>query len=77
MILRRGSKPSEIACWVSEKAPVMTAWLAMIVASVAMMTTHGRIDSGAMRKNQSAFANAWPWAWAAFSFASAKAPWPR
>ena len=31
----RGMRPSWTACWVSEKAPVMTAWLAMMVAMVA------------------------------------------
>ena len=31
----RGSQPSWIACRVMEKAPVMIAWLAMIVATVA------------------------------------------
>ena len=31
----RGRRPSWIACWVSEKAPVITAWLAMMVATVA------------------------------------------
>ena len=33
---RRGRKPSWIAWWVTEKAPEITAWLAMIVATVAM-----------------------------------------
>jgi hypothetical protein len=31
----RGSRPSCTACWVTEKAPVITAWLAMTVATVA------------------------------------------
>ena len=34
-ISMRGSRPSWIACRVSEKAPVITAWLAMTVATVA------------------------------------------
>ena len=42
---RRGSRPSWIAWRVSEKAPVITAWLAMMVASVAMITS-GRINAG-------------------------------
>ena len=32
----RGRSPSWIACWVRENAPVITAWLAMIVAMVAI-----------------------------------------
>jgi hypothetical protein len=35
----RGSRPSWTACCVTEKAPVMTAWLAMTVARVAMIST--------------------------------------
>jgi hypothetical protein len=31
----RGSRPNWTACWVTEKAPVMTAWEAMTVAAVA------------------------------------------
>ena len=31
----RGSRPSCTACWVIEKAPVITAWLAITVAAVA------------------------------------------
>ncbi len=31
----RGSRPSWTACCVTEKAPVMTAWLAITVAAVA------------------------------------------
>ena len=37
-ISMRGSRPSWIACWVREKAPVITAWLAMTVAIVASAT---------------------------------------
>ena len=44
-------KPSWIACWVTEKAPEITAWLAMIVASVARMTSGRRSASGARKKN--------------------------
>ena len=40
-------KPSWIACWVTEKAPEMTAWLAMIVATVASRTSGRRSISGA------------------------------
>ena len=35
----RGSRPSCTACWVIEKAPVITAWLAMTVAAVASSST--------------------------------------
>ena len=36
----RGNRPSCTACWVMEKAPVITAWLAMTVAaSVARIST--------------------------------------
>ena len=34
----------------TEKAPEITAWLAMIVASVAMPTSGRRAHSGAIRK---------------------------
>ena len=44
-------KPSWIACWVTEKAPEMTAWLAMIVAAVASSTSGRRNISGARKKN--------------------------
>ena len=40
-------KPSWIACWVTEKAPEITAWLAMIVAAVASSTSGNRSISGA------------------------------
>ena len=42
----RGSRPSWIACWVTEKAPVITAWLAMTVAMVARMTSGSRRPVG-------------------------------
>ncbi len=35
----RGSRPSCTACWVTEKAPVITAWLAMMVAAVVSRIT--------------------------------------
>ena len=41
-MMRPGNQPSCIAWRVSEKAPVMIAWLAMTVASVAS-TTRGRM----------------------------------
>jgi lipopolysaccharide export LptBFGC system permease protein LptF len=44
---RRGMKPSWIACWVTENAPEITAWLAMIVAMVASSTKGSRNMSGA------------------------------
>ena len=44
-------KPSWIACWVTEKAPEITAWLAMIVAIVASRTSGKRNISGARKKN--------------------------
>ncbi|MND06420.1 hypothetical protein D3C83_277790 [compost metagenome] len=44
-------KPSWIACCVTEKAPEMTAWLAMMVAMVARMTSGRRNASGARKKN--------------------------
>ena len=43
-------KPRCIACWVTEKAPEITAWLAMIVAKVARMTSGSRSISGARKK---------------------------
>ncbi len=35
----RGRRPSWTACWVMEKAPVITAWLAMMAARVARIST--------------------------------------
>ncbi|MNW21321.1 hypothetical protein D3C71_2221690 [compost metagenome] len=46
-------KPSWIACWVSEKAPEITAWLAMMVARIASSTTGIRHVSGIIRKKGS------------------------
>ena len=40
-MVSRGISPSCTACWVKEKAPVITAWLAMTVATVAS-TTRGQ-----------------------------------
>ena len=34
-ISMRGSRPNCTACWVMEKAPVITAWLAITAAQVA------------------------------------------
>ena len=48
--LSRGRKPSWTACWVTEKAPEITAWLAMIVASGGEQTSGSRAHSGAIRK---------------------------
>ncbi len=48
-VLRRGRKPSWTAWWVTEKAPEITAWLAMIVATVARNTSGSRAQSGASR----------------------------
>ena len=43
---RRGIQPSWIAWRVIEKAPVMIAWLAMIVAAVASSTRGTSINRG-------------------------------
>ena len=42
----RGSSPSWIAWRVSEKAPVITAWLAIMVAAVARTTIGTRAHAG-------------------------------
>ncbi len=64
----RGSRPSWIAWRASEKAPVITAWLAMTVATVDKMTSGSSAHCGAIRKN-------------GFSTAAGldrtSAPWPR
>ena len=39
-----------MACWVTEKAPEITACDAMMVASVASTTSGSRAHSGAIRK---------------------------
>ena len=49
MISRRGSRPSWIAWLTSEKAPVMTAWLAMTVAAVESRISGSRPQPGASR----------------------------
>ena len=68
-ISMRGSRPSWIACWVSEKAPVMTAWLAMTVAAVARTTQRAsRPIPAIMRKNGLS---------AAVGSQHDSAPWPR
>ncbi|MNL40243.1 hypothetical protein D3C87_1625780 [compost metagenome] len=46
LIARRGRKPRCTAWRASEKAPVMTAWLAMIVAMVARITIGNSAQSG-------------------------------
>ncbi len=51
----RGSRPSCIAWCDSEKAPVITAWLAMTVAIAASATNGIRNIAGQSRKNQSRF----------------------
>jgi hypothetical protein len=43
---RRGRSPSWMACRVKEKAPVITAWLAMTVATVASTTMGIRAQPG-------------------------------
>ena len=64
----RGSRPSWIACWVSEKAPVITAWDAMMVAAVASTTMGISAHSGIMRKKGLSMAA---------GLAMSIAPWPR
>jgi hypothetical protein len=44
----------------NEKAPLITAWLAMIVAAVARNTNGSRNKSGAIRKNGFAAASGCP-----------------
>ncbi len=46
-MLRPGNQPSCIACRVSENAPVMIAWLAMMVANVASTTSGTTAHCGA------------------------------
>ena len=45
----RGRKPNCTACCTTEKAPEITAWLAMTVASVASPTSGSSAQSGAIR----------------------------
>ena len=45
----RGSRPSWIAWRISEKAPVITAWLAMTVAAVDRITKGISAQSGTIR----------------------------
>ena len=40
-------KPSWIACWVTENAPEITAWLAIIAAAVAISTSGSSQPAGA------------------------------
>ena len=46
---RRGHQPSWIACRVIEKAPVMIAWLAMMVATVDRMISGSSSGGGHSR----------------------------
>ena len=48
-ISMRGNSPSWIACATSEKAPVMTAWLAMTVAAVDNSISGASAQAGASR----------------------------
>ena len=48
----RGSRPSWIACWVTEKAPVITAWLAITVATVASSTSGSSAQSGRQQEER-------------------------
>ena len=48
---KRGNRPSWTACRVIEKAPVMTAWLAITVAAVVSKTSGHNAQLGHMRKN--------------------------
>lgn len=63
-----------MACWVSENAPVMTAWLAITVAAPASKTSGRRSASGAISKNQFSSGIALPAACAVSSVVRAKAP---
>ncbi len=63
-----------MAWLVSEKAPVITAWLAMTVAAVASITIGTRRITGTIWKNQSMSCTV---PWVALMVSSAKAPWPR
>ncbi len=49
----RGSSPSWIACRISEKAPVITAWLAITVATVERTTKGIKAQFGTIRKKGS------------------------
>ena len=64
----RGSRPSWIAWRASEKAPVITAWLATTVAIVDRSTSGSSAQDGASRKN--GFSTV-------FGFDSTRAPCPR
>jgi len=57
---RRGHNPSWIACRVIENAPLMIAWLAMIVASVASRTSGTWSGAGHSTKNGLASAGTAP-----------------
>ncbi len=46
MTRKRGSTPRCIACCEIENAPVITAWLAMMVATVARITIGSSAQEG-------------------------------
>ena len=48
----RGRRPSWIACCVTENAPVITAWLAMTVATVAKITSGSSAQSGRQQEER-------------------------
>ena len=52
----RGRRPSWTACCVMEKAPVITAWLAITAAIVAKIITGQKANSGTIIQKGSAFA---------------------
>jgi hypothetical protein len=64
----RGRKPSRIACRVTLNAPEITAWEAMIAATVERITIGIRAQSGKSRKNGLALA---------LGSERISAPWPR
>ena len=67
-ISSRGRRPSWIAWRVSENAPVITAWLAMIVAAVASSTNGMMPHSGTSRNSGCSIAA---------GLESTSAPWPK
>ena len=62
----RGNWPSCTACWVIEKTPVITDWLAMMAASVASITMGrcaqcGMTEKKAMEASPGLRSKAAPW----------------
>ncbi len=62
----RGNWPSCTACWVMEKTPVITAWLAMMAARVASITMGicaqcGMTEKKAMPACSGSRSSAAPW----------------